>query len=1102
MATEKIPTEFRGLLLSDDRATLWDAESSYTQATPQTGVPVPQQSTRATLRTSGTLAADKAYRLRTLRGGFAGGGASWVWRNEADLATEFRGWNQPSVLQGFEAVRWTDASGAFKYTKQPNAITTTTGEIVCAYYTRDTSRTDEYGIEVSIRSTAGTWSTVLISSTANDVPSLQVQSPALMLLPSGRVLCYYWIFDTSNNEANIRSYYSDDDGVSWALGEPAVLDSAITYSTTEGAGTAGYACRRIRAAYSAGTICLVVQVRRASTTANARDTFQQWASADLGSRFTSVEEWGDTSGLGGDWHDVLPVQGGFLFVWLDLSAKDPLSKRIGNAYSKLTAATSQATMTSSVDMAEIDGSGKFFLDGDCASCVDATGNVYVYPRATAVGGMEAIAISMSTTGGRTWETYGQGSLASGWSPVYNASDTGTHPRDYSVTAQGGRIVMMTNWDATPGNEDDSLGAIYFGGWSTVTMPNYANRYGSEMNRVGFEHTWLPFDLPNNVGWTAQGAGLAGLLNGYMQIATSTNFKRFNISPTGTAAEGIIVLASFEVDIDGVAATDRAGIRVRCESAGVGYIVDVQCSTAAMVIRDEVAGADLAAISSGIDLTAGIDLLIGLGDAKCSVWWRQRDNNEDRKWVELVKGVAVSDNSGATGTHLIEFGNRSVGTVNTKWHNLCWVSDEWAGAGLHSLQANPDDLLGRDHSASPSWMHGGTYVTASNGSTVRGDEWKIVTRYDHEIERALISGRQPSPRVGWRSTSTAQQQIAFQLTSLADTEIGNGILGVALFGTNVGQVQVEGYDKDTTAWVSLGTASATDGLAPLDYVRQGDTVRPSGVTPTSPPEPFINTNEMVDGYFFLGSGTGRTIRANSQGKWTHNSTKHCVLELDGAEAGDATAGSAGSIVPRSWAILLDLKGVRYSGIRITIPTPTGTIPVPPQAYWEIGTLLVGSVVLHGDQYSWGRTIELQAGTELLEARDRTTRSRVDAPVRRVVSYAWSDAIDQTQATNAAGNADPDFAQASDDSSAEAVTVMGSTAMQMQGIAKRINGADVPVVYLPRVARFADGVPLAVLNREAELILGRVITPVSIEGVQGDELVDEVVRVATMTIQEEV
>lgn len=1102
MATEKTPAEFRGLMLSDERATLWDAESTFTQATPQAGVPEPQQSTRATLRTSGSMAADKAYRLRTLRGGFAGGGASWVWRNEADLVTEFRGWNQPSVLQGFEAVRWTDGSGAHKYTKQPNAITTTTGEVLCAYYTRDTDRAIEYGIEVSIRSTAGTWSTVLISTTANDVPTLQKQSPALMLMPSGRVLCYYWVYDTSTNQANIRSYYSDDSGASWALGEPAVLDEAITYSTTEGAGTAGYLCGRIRAAYSGGTICLVVQVRRASTSANARDTFQQWASADLGSRFTQVEEWGDTAGLGGNWQDVLPVQGGFLFVYIDLSDKDPISKRIGNAYSKLTAAASQSVMTTVGAMAEIDAGNKYFVDGDCSACVDETGYIYVYPRATAVVGMEAIAISMSTTGGRSWETYGQGSLASGWSPVYNVSDTGTHPRDYSVTAQGGRIAMMTNWDATPANEDDSLGAIYFGGWSTVTMPTYTNRYGSEMTRVGFEHTWLPFDLPNNVGWTAVGAGTATLNNGYLEIATSGNAKRYNIAPTGTATEGMIVLASFEVDLDGTIATDRAGMRVRCESAGVGYIVDVQCSTAAMVIRDEVAGSNLATLTSGIDLTAGIDLLVAVGDAKCSVWWRQRDNSEDRKWVELVKGVAVSDNSGATGTHLVEFGNRQVGTANTKWYNVCWVSDEWAGQGLHDMPTNPDDLLGRDYSAAPSWLDSGAYVSASNGSTVRGDEWKVATRYDHEIERALIAGRQPSPRVGWRSTSTAQQQIAFQLTSLADTEIGNGILGIALFGTNVGQVVVEGYDLDTTAWVSLGTASATDGLAPLDYVRQGDTVRPSGVTPADPPEPFINTNELVDGYFFFGSGTGRTIRANSQGKWTHNSTKHCVLELDSVAGGDATAGSAGSIVPRSWAILLDLKGARYSGIRITIPTPTGTIPVPPQAYWEIGTLLVGSVVLHGDQYSWGRTIELQAGTEVLEARDRTTRSRVDAPTRRVVSYAWSDAIDQTQATNAAGNADPDFAQASDDASAEAVTVMGSTAMQMQGIAKRINGADVPVVYLPRVARFANGAPLAVLNRDAELILGRVVTPVAIEGVQGDELVDEVVRVATLTIQEEV
>lgn len=1100
MATESTPDKFRGLMISDERISLWEAQSSFSQAGPSAGIPEPQQSTRATLRSSGTATADKAYRIRSLRGGYAGAGASWVWRAETELSSQFRGWNPPSSISGFEAVRWTDGTGDLKWTRNPHSITTAAGLIVVAHSTRDTARAKEYGIEVSIRSTAGVWSHVLVEDLSNDVPSLQMRSPALVVLPSGRLLCLFWIFDTAITKAQIRMHYSDDDGATWSLGEPAVLSTMVDYSTTEGSAVTGYLLGRIRAAYSAGAILLVAQLRRADTDATCRDTFNQWASTDLGSRFTEVETWGASTDNGGNYHEILSVDGGFCFMFMSMSDLQPKSRIVSSAFSPLSDAD-DISIPVTEQFATKSASGTHLTDGDLSCCRDTTGNIYAYPRRTYGVTSDVIGCFMSSDGGRVWTAMGQSSINSTWSTVWNPEDTGTHPRDYSVTAQGGRIVMLHNWDATPADEDESLGALYLGGWTSVTLPAF-RRFPVESKRAGYEYTWIPYERPSDVGWTAQGTGTDSLTAGYLEVTTSSNFRRFNRTPTGTATEGLIIFASFAVISGGPASTDRAGLRARCESAGVGYIVDIQCSTTTLVVRDEVAGSDLSTLSSGIDLTTGIDLMIGLGSGTCSVWWRQRDLSEDQLWNELVKGVSVSDNSGATGTHLIEFGNRQGGTAVTRWFNVCYSSDEWTGTGLSSLQTNPDDLLGRDYSSAPSWMNGGTFIQANNGSTVRGDEWKVSTRYDHEISRALVSGRQVSPRIGWRSTSTAEQILSFQITALADTTIGGGLLGVGLFGTNIGQVEVSGYDLGTSTWVSLGTAEASEGLSPLDYVREGDTVRPSALTPVSPPEPFLHSEELVDGYFFLGSGVSRTIRAHNQGKWTSSETTRSVLELSDVDGGDPTAGSAGAIIPRNWSILVDMKGERYSGIRLTIPTPAGSIPAPPQSFWEIGTLIVGAVVLHGDQYSWGRTIETVSGTELLEARDRTTRSRVTAPPHRVISYQWSDGIDTSESSNPAGNPDPSFAAASDHSSSEGVTVIGSTALQMDGVARRLNGSDSPVVYLPRVARFSAVSPVAVLNRRSELVLGRIITPVQIESVQGEELEDEVVRVATVTIREEV
>ena len=1100
MSSEITPDKFRGLLIADERISLWESESSFSEASPTVGIPEPQQSTRATLRSSGTATADKAYRIRTLRGGYAGAGSSWCWRNESDTTSQFRGWNPPHVISGFESIRWTDGTGSFLYTKSPDAVTTESGKIVCSYFTRDTSRTPDFAVEVSIRNTDGTWTDVIVDSFSAAAPTLNENSSALVLLPSGRLLIFCWVFDTDTTKAQIRMYFSDDDGSTWSLGEPAVLRSMVDYSTTEGSGTAGFLVGRIRAAYSAGAIMMVAQMRRADTDATCRDTFIQWASTDLGSRFYNVETWGASTDNGGNYQDLIAVDGGFCFTFMTMSDLKPKSRIVSSAFSPLSDAP-DISLPSTQEFATKSVTGKFLSDGDCAAARDSTGNIYLFPRTAYNAATEAIGVFMSPDGGQSWTAMGQSSIDSTWSTVWNPSDTGTHPRNYTATAQGGRIVLMHNWDAAPANEDNSLGALYLGGWSSVTFPAF-RRFPTESARVGFEHTWLPYDRPSDVGWIAQGAGTDTLTNGYLEVVSSGNFRRFRRAPTGTAAEGIILFASFEVDVDGVASSDRAGIRVQCESAGNGFIVDVQCGITSMVIRDEVAGADLAAISSGIDLRLGIDLLVGIGGGTCSVWWRQRDQSEDRLWNELVKGATVSNNSGATGTSLIEFGNRVNGNVNTKWHTVCFTSDEWTGRGLSSLQTNPDDLLGRDYSSAPSWMNDGTHIQAENGSTVRGDEWKISTRYQYEMSRALVSGRQISPRIGWRSTSTAQQILSFQISALADTTIENGLLGIGLFGTNIGQIEVSGYDLDTSSWVSLGTAEATDGMSPLDYVREGDTVRPSNLTPVSPPEPFINTSELVDGYFFLGSGVSRKIRANSQGKWTSSETTKAVLELEKVDGGDPTAGSSGGIVPRNWSILVDMKGARYSGIRLTIPTPTGSIPVPPDSFWECGTLIIGSVHLHGDQYSWGRTIETIGGTELLEARDRTTRSRVSAPVHRVVSYEWSDGVDMSSASNSAGNPDPDFATVSDHSSAEGSTVIGSTPEQMNGIVRRLNGSDSPVVYLPRVSRFSAVAPVAVLNRRSEIVLGRITSPVQVQGIQGDELENEVVRVANVTIREEI
>ena len=80
MAQYAKPT-FRGLIIPDERvkeSNLSAADSTYNQAGPLPGVPVPQADTDLNLEASGTQSADKELRIATQRGGHPDrGGASF-----------------------------------------------------------------------------------------------------------------------------------------------------------------------------------------------------------------------------------------------------------------------------------------------------------------------------------------------------------------------------------------------------------------------------------------------------------------------------------------------------------------------------------------------------------------------------------------------------------------------------------------------------------------------------------------------------------------------------------------------------------------------------------------------------------------------------------------------------------------------------------------------------------------------------------------------------------------------------------------------------------------------------------------------------------------
>ena len=144
MATDESQSVLRGLLTVDprvvDASNLWSAQSSYTQAGPLPGVPVPQRETDMVLMTTGVQAAGNQLRVQVHRAGLPGLGdsaAGFIWQYQGD--TNWRGCDVPSVITSWESIEWTSTPGTLIAAKEADCITLANGDVLAIYYQQTTT---------------------------------------------------------------------------------------------------------------------------------------------------------------------------------------------------------------------------------------------------------------------------------------------------------------------------------------------------------------------------------------------------------------------------------------------------------------------------------------------------------------------------------------------------------------------------------------------------------------------------------------------------------------------------------------------------------------------------------------------------------------------------------------------------------------------------------------------------------------------------------------------------------------------------------------------------------------------------------------------------
>ena len=1111
MASDKSRDFYQGVLCWDPRfstSSLWPAEASYTQAGPRPGVPEAQDNSDLVLEASGSQSASKALRLEVIRAGnptAASSAGTFGWKNDGD--SSYRGWDLPGPVSAWEPVQWTDGTGAVVSMKWADAVTTVNDVVVVVSEQRYTTPSAVSRVVASKRATDGTWTNSHLVGPSQATAPTHGYHPALVLLPSGRILCFV-LREIGTTDAQIDMYYSDDDGVSWSLGAKSCLESSIDIDSLPGAGNGGYDIDRMRAAYKDGQILLLVGLLAHDNTAGRnRATIQQYASVNLGARFDAIGSAWDVTARSAAFPDVTTAGGWFVVVYggeerTSLVGADVRMIRVSNAYQELQDEVADV-VTLATDQFNPDASAQYYDDGDLAVTTDRDEVVWIYFRdAEGVGDdQHTIRVHRSFDYGDTSQLgdVPQGNLC------FSMPNGGTaHLRDFCATPCQGRIVLLHNWDAGTGDEDNSLAAMYLGGWSTVTLPSIEQSAG---RRSGvWSNSWIPIELPHDVtDWTRAGSGGTWTLtSGYAELAVSTaqDYEE-NAAMTGTATEGLIAKFALQVSSGGSLTANHVAVQLRSDDGSAGYQVTIRfllngVNTQYRVYDDNGSaqlGSDQTIASNG-----QVEILAAMSAGVLEVWHRVGGTSSDREWTAGVSSTAMSDDSGAVGNHRVRFGAIVANSSTSRWYGAHLTSDFETGDHLAPAPTNPDELRGRRLSVHPVYVDDGVFVRAVSGPGFFGDTFHVDTRYDYEVQR-LFPTVARSPRVGWRSTGTTEATIALAydstLLGTKESDPGNDIVGIGLYGCNGWRTgELQGYDQGSTSWVTLATINLADGLTGMNFDRNGASIEPTG-TPTS--KPYLYRSECRGWFFDLGSSKVRKVRTNSEGRWHSGTRKRATLYLEGVDDSEPTTGAAGRLIPSDAVILVNVLGATYAGLRLKIDAGQ----VTPDGDYRIGSIVCGPAAIFGQPYGWGRVVATVAGSELSEAADRTTRSREVAPAQRVVEIGWHDGIDESNSSAADGEPDPDYVAGSTSSGAEPVASTTDTAAQLGGTLRDSAGPNVQIVYLPRVAKSTGAATdVITLNRRAEHMLCRFASEVRVEVVQGDELVDEVVRVGTVALVEEV
>ena len=765
----------------------------------------------------------------------------------------------------------------------------------------------------------------------------------------------------------------------------------------------------------------------------------QFASSDLGLNWTQIDS-ASADGLGWSIVNVEEVLYAFFF---DPATTTVLLRRVTSPYESIIAAADVSTVSSRTSIRAV------------AAWSDVSGRLWCMLRDDEglIGSNNhdgKIVMCVSYDNGITWEENG-----ANW--VSKATNAGPANMVGMHTPYG--ALVACNGDS-PGSttQDESVHLLWLGGWSSAepvdgapgasTLP-FGDAFAPLTSVQAAGMLWLPFSQPGATGFVATGGGTV----------------TFNGSPLGLLGQRYYTQSTVSASVFWDLSADVGGSVTNLD-IGVTYIFSsrdlrIRYSTTQFRLYDAVASSILATVDA--DMTQRMQFYATID----ALHYRRPT---DETWTRIDYTLT----SGSPGAAEFSFGQFNTGTQQSTWY----------AAGVTRHKIDESAIRGRAPACYlPPSVGVPSILTLTDGPGLPGDQATIVPLADYSIEY-LDPARYPSPDTRWRSTQEAtSEDVVWDLG--IDTQVGRSVALVVAGGSF--RLARASY-WDGAAWQSAGTIDLATGFTGLSYEIAGDILEPdSGGTAAA--ARYIAENELVGGHVVI-AGTPNTkhrILANGPGLWADGSGVVPWIRVDDAAAIPAT-GTVNIVCPGGVMVASPAATVSARYWRLRFVGGQGG----PGDVFEAGTAWIGRLLPMGAVPDWTWTDTSEPNVSRRMDSYGTARARELGPVRRSWTWSWAD-----------GGADLFPLRDADAANLDAVKVPGGRGIVAgEDVWMSLRGAlqthqALPVAALRKVP--ADGITI---TDPTLWLYGYLDGSVSARGIVGTEGENEVVRIESITIRENV